>query len=526
MGRSFLFNCFILVIAGLALGLSAPGIGVWITAWFCLAPLLFYVGLEQSLFKTFVYGFLFGLAYNCIYWQWLLNLAPLDWLGFSATEGQIMSWAALLLVSSHQALIIAIFALIYRIVFCSRMLTFPGWFGTWLHTIIVPFGWILIINKIGNAHNFIGVPWSMLEYSQYKNLFLIQVADIIGGIGIAFLLVMVNTLIAKITMRFVIEAWKKEAVPAKVRFVGAGMNPRPSIQALMHVLPAAIFIGAALYLVQTYGHKCFDNWHLQPTQSISIVQPNINIEMYKSEKKYSIDQLLNLEIGLSQKCPPGLCLWTEGAVPTILSKKNNILLQLQKMCADKNLSLVTGTVDQDNHGNFYNAAIAIANNNDFYHKRYLVPFGEYAPDFVDKLPYSQTIRTLTNTPAGAGYSCGEKAVVLKVQNQKIAPLICFEVISPELTTASVRAGGQLLVNINDLSWFHKSIIGEQMIACAVFRAIENRRYCIFAGNTGPSAIISPLGQIQCQIGQNIPAVLTGKFEYRSNLTVFTQWFVI
>ena len=196
MNRSFTFNCFIVLIAGLGLGLSAPGIGIWITAWFCLTPLLFIIGLERSLFKTFVYGFLFGLAYNCVYWQWLLNLAPLDWLGFSAKEGQLLAWAALLIVSTHQAIIIGIFALAYRLIFNSGALAFAGrfsWFGILLHILLVPLGWILIVNKLGNAHCLLGVPWSMLEYSQYKNLWLIQIADVIGGMGIAYLLVLVNT---------------------------------------------------------------------------------------------------------------------------------------------------------------------------------------------------------------------------------------------------------------------------------------------------------------------------------------------
>jgi apolipoprotein N-acyltransferase len=102
-------------------------------------------------------------------------------------------------------------------------------------------------------------------------------------------------------------------------------------------------------------------------------------------------------------------------------------------------------------------------------------------------------------------------------------LICFEVIAPELAAASVRAGGQLFVNINDLSWFHQSIIGEQMIACAVLRAIENRRYFVFAANTGPSAIISPTGEIKVSVAQGVAGVLSGKIDYLSDLSWFTKW---
>ena len=115
--------------------------------------------------------------------------------------------------------------------------------------------------------------------------------------------------------------------------------------------------------------------------------------------------------------------------------------------------------------------------------------------------------------------------MLNIDDKLIAPLICFEIISAELTAASVRAGGQLLVNINDLAWFHKSIIGEQMIASAVLRAVENRRDCIFAANTGPSAVISAYGKINSYIGQNKSANLINKFNYSSKLSIFTRYFM-
>jgi apolipoprotein N-acyltransferase len=257
------------------------------------------------------------------------------------------------------------------------------------------------------------------------------------------------------------------------------------------------------------------------------VQPNINIEMYKTEKKYTIDELLAIEIGLSEKCPPGLCIWTEGSLPIRLADSADVLKQLQNLSYSKNLSLIAGTVDSDSNSNVYNSAAAISGegqiSKDFYHKRYLVPFGEYTPAFVDCLPYSPVIRSLTNTPAGTGYACGNRASVLRLKEAIIAPLICFEVIAPELAASSVESGGELLVNINDLSWFHKSIVGEEMIACAVMRAIENRRYFVFAANTGPSAIISPMGKIEARLDQNIRGLLPGKISYIRERSFYTQW---
>lgn len=237
--------------------------------------------------------------------------------------------------------------------------------------------------------------------------------------------------------------------------------------------------------------------------------------------------MLAYQLSLSNNCPSGLCVWTESALPVRLCDHLEIQTILKNFAMKKNTSLVIGTIDKDLDNNFYNAAWGISANGKIsehiYHKRYLVPFGEYTPAFVRNWP--DWILSLTNTPAGRGYSSGQAPDLLDVDNKLIAPLICFEVISPELTAASVRGGAQLLVNINDLAWFHQSIIGEQMIACAVLRAVENRRDIVFAANTGPSAVISSMGKIKSYVGQNKACNLISKVNFSSKLSTFTGWFV-
>jgi apolipoprotein N-acyltransferase len=69
------------------------------------------------------------------------------------------------------------------------------------------------------------------------------------------------------------------------------------------------------------------------------------------------------------------------------------------------------------------------------------------------------------------------------------------------------------------------MIGQQMIAFSVFRAVENGRYFVFAANTGPSAIIDSAGRIKELSGQEKDLVLVGKVSLSSELTPFTHWFV-
>ncbi len=510
----------ITIISGLLLGCSAPGIGYWQTAWFCLAPLLFVIVADRSLPGSFLYGFLFGLAYNCLYLKWLLALAPLDWLGFNGWQGQLLAGGALLIVASHQALLIALFSFFYCL--CLRILgrlDLP-----WLRNeniagllivLTVPLLWVFITNKIGNAHNLTGVPWSMLEYTQYKQLQIIQVADLIGGIGIGYLIVMVNVLLAQIFYTFFTENNQQFNIFSTIKTT-LGAN----------LLPTALCL-SLLAGTLAYGYYNLPSPDEQASQAVSIVQANINIEMEKTKKQYSIAELLNFQFKLSNNCPPGLCVWTESSLPLRLCDNPAIQSSLRDFASQKGLSLIVGTIDRDSDNNVYNAAWAVSStgqiSKNIYHKRYLVPFGEYTPIWVRNWP--DWILSLTNTPAGSGYASGQDPALLDIDGQLIAPLICFEVISPELAAASVRAGGQLLVNINDLAWFHQSIIGQQMIACGVLRAIENRRDLVFAANTGPSAIISSSGKVKSFVGQNKACDLINKINYSSKLSPFTQWFV-
>ncbi len=466
--------------------------------------------LYKSWLKVFNYGFLFGLAYNCVYLHWYLNLAPLDWLGFNAWQGQLLAIAAWLIVASHQALLVAIFSVLCKLLLNVLSKTNAS---NILQIFLVPLLWVIVINKLGNARDLTGVPWSMLEYTQYKQLPLIQIADIVGSIGIGFLIVMINAFIAQVVEAMLIG--RNESKPALDKSLISAHAPALSL--CMSFLVAANF----------YGHYVLASPQTEPKETVSIVQPNINIEMEKSKRQCTLSELITHQLQLASKCPPGLCVWTESSLPTRISEDKDLQRLLISFAQSKKLSLIVGTIDSDN-ADYYNAAWATSSSGrsskQMYHKRYLVPFGEYTPQFVRNWP--DWILCLTNTPAGTGYSSGKEPALLNINEKLIAPLICFEVISPELAAASVRAGGQLLVNINDLAWFHESIIGEQMIACAVFRAIENRRYFIFAANTGPSAVISSTGKINASIGQDKTTDLIDKFNYLSKLTLFTRYFML
>jgi len=54
------------------------------------------------------------------------------------------------------------------------------------------------------------------------------------------------------------------------------------------------------------------------------------------------------------------------------------------------------------------------------------------------------------------------------------------------------------------------------------RAVENRRYFIFAANTGPSAIVTTTGVIAEKSGKNVQEVVTGQVALNSEISLFTR----
>jgi apolipoprotein N-acyltransferase len=510
--RSFGWPAYLLcATAGATLGLSAPGFDQWYLAWFGLVPLFLLVAGSNSLWQASLRGFIFGLFYNLVYLNWYLHLYPLDWLGFQQWEGMFLAAAAWLIEAGHQALIVAAFALVLRALPLSGGLLPRRVDERWhLPTIIVvPALWVLLESKIGNAHDALGVPWSMLEYSQYRQLPLIQVTSLVGGIGLGTLIVAVNTAIAGL-LATISRKLPWQSFAAKT--VGASIG---------QALAIALIVSTAC----AWGAIAMQTSKTPADLQLSVVQSNINIDMQKTEHRFTLAELLSHYFSLMKRCPEGVCVLTESAIPTYLREQKSTSEALATEAKKRKIAVVIGAMDREDSRPF-NSAYGMTADGELlpavYHKRYLVPFGEYTPLLVQYLP--EWLKRLTNTPSGGGFAAGSGPVVLWLPCGKIAPLICFETLSPELVASSVRNGGQLLTNISDLAWFHDSMIGQQMLAFSVIRAVESHRYFVFAANSGPSAVIDPSGRIKAQSNAGQATLLTCRVGLSQEITPFVLWF--
>jgi apolipoprotein N-acyltransferase len=151
-------------------------------------------------------------------------------------------------------------------------------------------------------------------------------------------------------------------------------------------------------------------------------------------------------------------------------------------------------------GRFYNSMLLVNNNFEIiqsYNKRKLVPFGEFLPfeNFFNKFGFKKI------TEGHSSFLKGQKDNNLFIDELKILPLICYEIIFTDLLQRS-EVKTNLIVNISEDGWFGDSIGPDQHFVKSVFRSIENNTFLLRSANRGVSAIIDNKGNIIKRINRN------------------------
>lgn len=146
----------------------------------------------------------------------------------------------------------------------------------------------------------------------------------------------------------------------------------------------------------------------------------------------------------------------------------------------------------------YNSVVAFDDGRatGIYHKRALMPFGEY-------LPFASTFPSLRRlSPYTGDLTAGRivEPIVFRGDPEKQIPelragvLICYEDLVPALSRDYVRTGSNLLINLTNDAWYGFSHAQEQHSMLAAWRAIETGRSLVRDTNTGYSAVIDPVGE--------------------------------
>ena len=175
----------------------------------------------------------------------------------------------------------------------------------------------------------------------------------------------------------------------------------------------------------------------------------------------------------------------------------------------------------------FNSLIIVNNKLDIifqYNKIKLVPFGEFLPIkfFLSKLGLKKI------TQGYGSFSPGISNDVFILGNLKILPLICYEIIFPELN----KTPKNLIINISEDAWFGDTIGPDQHFAKAIFRAIENNVYLARSANKGFSAFIDNKGIVKKVLKPNetgvieinIPIINNAQKKYKIDLIFWVLLF--
>ena len=139
-----------------------------------------------------------------------------------------------------------------------------------------------------------------------------------------------------------------------------------------------------------------------------------------------------------------------------------------------------------------------------YHKRHLMPFGEYVPGedvYPDIKRYFPMQEELT---------AGGEANVLTCDRARIGVMMCYEDMIPEAARSLVASGANVLVSLINGAAFTARLTLEQHRMLARLRAVETRRCLLRCAATGETCVISPVGTITAALPLHVRGALPAR----------------
>jgi apolipoprotein N-acyltransferase len=403
----------------------------------------------------------------------------------------VVSYPIMLLFVVYLGLYVGVFAALY--VFIKRQTRFPA-------ILSAPAIWISL--ELIRTYALSGFPWASMGYSQYLSLPVIQIADVTGVYGVSFLIVMVNIAVARGTVilrdrNFHWPTW------------------RPVIAVILLVS-----------LNMTYGawRLAEDRLSDPPALRVGVVQANIpqDVKWDVRFRQQTMNQYEQLTRDLDSQSV-GLVVWPEAAMPFLFEEDKPFQQQVIDLVKITRTPLLFGSPAVTTASDrlwMYNSAYLLSADGrvaNRYDKMHLVPFGEY-------VPLSTLLSFVNKMVEGIGdFLPGRDYTLFQLPEAKLATVICYEVIFPDLVRRFVKEGATLMTTITNDAWFGDSSAPYQHFSMVVFRAVENRVPFARAANTGISGFIDRTGRIQKTGPIFVEAALADTLRLRTETTFYTQY---
>jgi len=426
--------------AGGALALCLPKPGLCALAWGAPAVLFYCLLRARGVRQAACLGGVFGAAFCGVSLHWIFLTTRFA--GVPLPVG-VLAWAGL---AALLAVNWAVFGAAARVL--------PG---PWTRAAL----WTAVEAASAWWTPRVGV--DLMAYTQWRFLPLIQIGALLGPHALGFVIMLWNASLAE-CLRQGRREWRNLAAAAGL---AAG----------------CLVYGTAVLRERT------------PSTGgpvVDIYQPNIE-QYQKWDARYedSIRGAFEELLREPHRERPALLVWPETALPGWLDEPD--ISRWVSGCARKvGAPILTGAVSRPGVRH-HNSGVLIGADGEvagIYHKRQLVPFGEFVP-----------LRGLFEGWIGILAEMGDfdagnaRQELLATPAGRTAVSICYEAVFPRWALMDSSRGARVFVNLTNDGWYKDTWGPQQHFYTNMYRAVENRVLVLRAANTGISGAIDPYGVV-------------------------------
>jgi apolipoprotein N-acyltransferase len=510
--KGFLIHLAVILLGALLFAASFPNLltvnGIPFLGWIAFVP-VFWVVHRVSPAASVFFGALYGFSAYGLFNYWLSVFHPL--------AGLIVGFIYL-----------CYFAVLFPLLKLASIL-FPhkGYILQWLLWIAYEY-----LRTLG----FLGYPYGIAGYSQWRILPVIQIAGIFGVWGVSALVVFPSAYLA---------AAIKDRQPLERPYAGL---IRPIRAFLSHEWAGVLVWSIALAAALIYGCISPVDYSGAPNARFALIQHNTDPwrgDIVDYRRNYETLKRLSLE-AVTADPRPDMVVWSETAfVPRIYwhtvyrddHESWKLVKELLAFLETQDVPYIIGNDDGRreimSNGSWervdYNAVMLFEGSRivQIYRKLHLVPFTEHFP-YEKQLPWVYKALEAADThfwKAGDEATVFEAPLVTKfpIEKIKFSTPICFEDIFGYLTRDFVRNGAEIIVNLSNDAWSKSVPAQMQHLSMAVFRAVENRRSMVRSTASGQTCAIDPNGRILAMAKPFTESWLNVEVPVIETETPYTYW---
>ncbi len=448
-----IFIYIISLVIGLLTSYSLPPYNFFFIN-FITFPILFFLLLlnyQKGKWISFKIGWIFGFAYF---------ISNLYWISNSLTFEEIFKP----LIPLSIIFIPLFLGLFYGFVtVCCSFFNLKKNFSS-----VLIFSLIFSIIEYLRSFIFGGFPWNLIAYSFTDYLELIQILSLTGTY--CFNLLCITFFLVPCIIFF---NYKKKK---KILFLFS----------FILILCINFFYGTSVI-------KKYDDFNkINLNFVIKIISPKVDINRFFENEAPEETILELIKLSEPDYSKNTLFIFPEGVLSNIyLQDLKNFSYIFSDNFSDQH-NIILGISSYEN-SEVFNSLVLLDNNVNIlakYDKNKLVPFGEFLPfeNFLSNFGLKKI------TQGYQSFSSSNERKIIKYNNFKFIPLICYEVIYSGNINKN-KKDFDFIINISEDGWFGASVGPHQHFSHSIFRSIEEGKNLIRSANNGISAHIDATGRI-------------------------------